>query len=140
MQQPLPLQLQWAQPRTQGTPFKRPFKKINFYCKGDRTPAQVARRGCGVSVLADRQNVAGQGPGFERWVWTPSSGLFSPQLFCNWVNFSTGEDVCWFAAFVLPALFHRPLLQPLKDLMSVHRSNPELSAYRSIHSPTAAGE
>ena len=85
----------------------------NFYCKGHQTPAQVAQRGCGVSIFADTQNVARQGPGqscpcFEQWVWTISSGLFSPQLFCNWVNFSTEEYACCIVAFVLPALFHRP--------------------------------
>jgi len=64
----------------------------NFYCKGDQT-LWVAQRGCGVSILADTQNAAGQGPGqscrcLERCLWTVSTGLFSPQLFCDWVNFS----------------------------------------------------
>lgn len=88
----------------------------NFCCKGDQTLAQVARRGCIISILADLQNMAGQGPGqsgpwFEQWVQTTSSGLFSPQLFCNWVNFSTEEDV---------VLLHLFLLHCSRDTSSNH--------------------
>lgn len=55
----------------------------------------------------------------EHWVWTTSGGLFSPQLFCNLVNFPTEKDVCCILAFVLPALFQSPLQQPAKDLTSL---------------------
>lgn len=43
-----------------------------------------------------------------------------------------------FLAFVLPALFHSPLQQPHRDLTSLYRSSPQVSAYQSIHCPTAA--
>lgn len=34
-----------------------------FYCEGAQTQAQIAQRGCGVSILGDTGNPTGHGPG-----------------------------------------------------------------------------
>lgn len=38
------------------------YKKHFFYCESGQTLAQVAHRGCGVSILGDTQNPNGEGP------------------------------------------------------------------------------
>jgi len=42
--------------------FHLKVRKSFFYCKHDQTLAQVAQRGCGVSILEDIQNLTGRGP------------------------------------------------------------------------------
>lgn len=41
-----------------------PLKHLNvtFYYKGDQVQEHIAKKGCGVSVLGDIQNLAGNGP------------------------------------------------------------------------------
>ena len=39
------------------------IRKCFFHCEDGQTLAQVAWRGCGVSILGDIQNVAGRSPG-----------------------------------------------------------------------------
>lgn len=51
---------QWALPETQEDPSE--CKEALFYCQGDGALAQVAWRGCGVSMCADTQESSGHGP------------------------------------------------------------------------------
>lgn len=51
---------QWALPETQEDPSE--CKEALLYCQGDGALAQVAWRGCGVSMCADTQESSGHGP------------------------------------------------------------------------------
>ena len=52
---------QWIQSKIQGIPFKQNRK--TFHCESGQTLAQVAQRGCGVSILGVIQNPTGYSPG-----------------------------------------------------------------------------
>lgn len=39
------------------------MRKNALYCKVDRALSQIAKRGCGISIFSDIQNLPGPGPG-----------------------------------------------------------------------------
>lgn len=53
-------QRQWALPEAREDPSEH--KEALFSCQGDGALAQVAWRGCGVSMCADTQESSGRGP------------------------------------------------------------------------------
>jgi len=49
--------------KNQKTKQNKPPQESHFYHEGDQAVAQVALRGCGVSILGDTQKAAECGPG-----------------------------------------------------------------------------
>ena len=99
-----------------------PSKHDTFYCEGGWPVAQVARGGCGISILGDVQNQTGPGPGSQLQMVLPGRwgcGMdrrsprrpFQPKHLCDSVTLFSFKARWWteiWAWFTFSVISQRP--------------------------------